>query len=375
MYVRRSILFGSTMLIVAAVLGHGSAAAQTPPAPTAAPPVAVGRDQLDPFIAPLPSSDELVVWTEDRGAGHELFAKRVRTNGYAVPSAESGEWAFTGATGTGMNTGKKGDQRAPYIDADVVVWSEKSPDAADYDVFAQRIFPNGRTRGTPVVVAGGVGNQLNPSLISTNSGYLLVFGDDSTDEGDVLGLRLTKALSARGVAFGLSKGPGVSSDPIITVDVLDPRTDYLVLFTHVAEAATQKDVFGTRVTESGLPRGSIFPVVNNPDVDEYAPFLLATASENNLRDAYNLLLFNRDDAVNGAEVVLQRLRSNGAGVGPERIIGGGTGAQRSAAADVLSDGQWLVVWQDDASGNADVVGMKVRVNGIPLPPTRLLVTE
>lgn len=375
MNIRRVILLASTVLVIGASLGHGSAAAQTAPTPPAGPPVVVGRDQLDPFIAPLPSSDELVVWTEDRGSGHELFAKRVRTNGYAIPSAESGEWPFTGTTGTGANAGKKGDQRAPYIAGDIVVWSEKAPEAADYDVYAQRVFPNGRTRGTPIVVAGGLGNQLNPSLIATASGYLLVFGDDSADEGDILGMRLTKALTARGVAFGLAKGPGVSSEPVITVDVLDPRTDYLVLFTHVAEAATQKDIFGARMTESGLPRGTLFPVVNDPAVDEYAPFLLATASADFERDAYNLLLFNRDDATTGPDVVLQRLRSNGAGVGPERIVGGGTGAQRASAATVLSDGQWLVVWQDDASGNADVVGTKVRVNGIPLPPIRVLVTE
>ena len=363
-----------TALALAGALGADRTAAQTP-VPTAPPVAPAGIHQVDPFIGSIGAADELLVWSEDRGSGHELFAKRVRVNGIPVPSAESGDWPFTGATGSGADAGKKGDQRSPYIASSVAVWSEKAPGAADYDIYAQRVFPNGRTRGVPTMVAGGPGNQLDPSLIATASGYLLVFGDDSADEGDVLALRLTQALTVRGTAFGVAKGAGVSSDPIITLDLLDPRTDYLVLFTHVAEAATQKDIFGARMTESGLPRGTLFPVVNDPAVDEYAPFLLATASADFERDAYNLLLFNRDDATTGPDVVLQRLRSNGAGVGPERIVGGGTGAQRASAATVLSDGQWLVVWQDDASGNADVVGTKVRVNGIPLPPVRVLVTE
>lgn len=371
----RRIVFGlGTALALAGALAPDRAAAQTP-VPTAPPVAPAAIAQIDPFIGSIGAADELLVWSEDRGSGHELFAKRVRVNGIPVPSAESGDWAFTGATGSGANAGKKGDQRSPYIANSVAVWSEKAPDAADYDVYAQRVFPNGRTRGVPTMVAGGPGNQLNPSLIATASGYLLVFGDDSTDEGDVLGLRLTQALTARGAAFAIAKGAGVSSDPIVTLDLLDPRTDYLVLFTHVAEAATQKDIFGARLTESGLPRGPVFPVLNDPAVDEYAPFLLATSFGIAGADESNLLLFNRDDAVNGPEVVLQRLRSNGAGVGPERVIGGGTGAQLAPTASVQSDGQWIVAWQDDAGGNADIISAKVRTNGIPLPTTRVLVTD
>lgn len=368
---RRTIGAG-VALAIAIAIGHGSAAAQAPVSPGPAP---VGRDQLDPFIGPLAGDEEILIWSEDRGSGHELYAKRVRFNGYPVPSAETGEWPMTGATGSGANAGKKGDQRAPYMAGNVLVWSEKAPDGADYDIYAQRVFPNGRSRGVPIVVAGGPGNQMNPSLIGTNSGYLLVFGDDSTDEGDVLAARLTQALTPRGASFAVSKGAGVSSDPIITYNILDPRTDYLVLFTQVADGATQKDIFGARLTESGLPRGTIFPVINDPNVDEYAPFLLATTFGISGRDSYNLLLFNRDDAANGPEIILERIRSNGAGVGPQRVVAGGMGAQLAAAADVLVDDQWLVVWQDDAGGNADIQSTKVRINGIPLPPMRTLVTE
>ncbi|MFN8422313.1 MAG: hypothetical protein U0470_02635 [Anaerolineae bacterium] len=109
---------------------------------------------------------------------------------------------------------------------------------------------------------------------------------------------------------------------------------------------------------SRAPRATIFPVINDPNVDEYAPFLLATTFGISGRDSYNLLLFNRDDAANGPEIILERIRSNGAGVGPQRVVAGGMGAQLAAAADVLVDDQWLVVWQDDAGGNADIQSTK-----------------
>ncbi|MFN8422315.1 MAG: hypothetical protein U0470_02645 [Anaerolineae bacterium] len=67
---RRTIGAG-VALAIAIALGHGSAAAQAPVSPGPAP---AGRDQLDPFIGPLVGDEEILIWSEDRGSGHELYA-------------------------------------------------------------------------------------------------------------------------------------------------------------------------------------------------------------------------------------------------------------------------------------------------------------
>ncbi len=375
--IRWTIVF-SALLVTAGLAATSPAAAQPAPAATV--------NQIDAAIGETDGPYNLLFWSEDRGTGPLIFAKRIRDNGFAIGGPDGGEWEATAATGTGAEKGKKGAQRYPAMFGNVLVWSELAPGGTDYDIYAQRLHNNGRPRGAPYLLLDKDGDQLYPDIIQADRDYIVVFSEDSTDEGDVMGLRTTTALRTRGEPFPVATGPGVAEDPVITRDLQEPRAAFLVLFAFTPDGAASKDIYGARVTEAGLPRGgagAIFPVIVSDDVDEYAPELLTSAftfrgDQAPKREQFsNLLLHSRNDpaGADGPDIYGQRLRSNGFPQGGEFLVAGGPGAQEFAAAvDGVSEG-WLVVWQDEDAGDTDILSIKVRRNGIPYPPMRPLAAD
>ena len=359
--------FGALALVAA-----GFALFSPAPATVGAQPAApVSRPQQEADIGPLNGNNRLVVFSEDRGAGARIYAMRVRSNGYPIGGQS---WEATAPTGTGADKGMKGEQRFPaLLGGSLLVWSEKAPGSDNFDIYAQRIFSNGRSKGKAFLIVTGPGDQLHPDIIGISNGLLVVYSEDTTDEGDVMGARITNALSPRGLPFPIASGLGVAADPTIAVDPTQTR-NLLVLFEYKTDTLPTKDIYGTRIVESGLPRGGsvggIFPVVET-DRDEYAPSLLISdVSSRRVRggsQTSSLLLYVQDDPVDGPDVLGQRIRTNGFLYGNTMILAGGPGAQSLPASMSNDSSEWLVLWQDDAAGSFDLFQQRVRTNGIPRP--------
>lgn len=348
--------------LVAALPGTGRA---QPPAPP------TGFDQVDPDLG-----QGLVAWSEDRGAGHRIYGKRLRANALAVGGPAGGEFALTRPTGNGGDADSSGDQRFPALGGPGLVWSERVDDTSGYDLFAQRLHGNGLPSGPPRLLLSAPGDQLFPDVIAIANGYLVVYSEDTTDEGDIMGLRFTPSLVARGVPFPIAQGEGAASDPTVARDPAEPDR-LVVLFSFLPRDADNSDIYGIRLAETGSPiggpQGGMFPVVDTPE-NEHSPRLVTGTFADSLRRAAsnasrNVFLFVRDDATDGSDVYAQRLRANGIAYGAPFLLAGGQGAQTSPAADVLADGSdepdWLVAWADDGAGTFDVLGLRLRINGIP----------
>ncbi len=381
-----------------------------PASPTAA--QSAPRDQIDPDIAFLFDRQELLlVWSEDRGGGNRLYAKRVRSNGIPVGGATGGEWEATRLPPTryGSPAPTKGDQRWPAVMEGMLVYSEQPVGGADYDLYAQRLYANGRPSGTPMLIAGGPGDQAYPdvSLLARGSRggeYLIVWSQDTNDAGDVMGIRVDFALRrSRGPAFPVAQGPGTAEDPAIARDLLDADS-YLVLFTD--DRSGNKDIYGTRLTESGLPRGGPlggqFPVIETSE-DDYAPEIVngleqislhptATPDRNrrstgDTNRALNLLLWTTDDVVDGPNLMAHRLSTNGLPTGSSILVAGGAGSQAWPAAALLelkSDrpgspiqqrDEWLAVWTDNTLATLDIHSVRLGMNGISRAAARVLVAD
>lgn len=381
-----------------------AAVALPSPAPAAAQPAPTAHDQAQADVVYVPEREEyLLVWVEDRGAGNRVFAKRVRANGLPVGGRSAGDWELTGATGTGAAAGQKGDQQAPAIIGDLVVWSEKAPGAADYNLYAQRLFDNGRANGRPRLILDRPGDQMYPDVIRAARGgeeYLVVWSENTNDAGDVMGVRLNSALLARGAPFAVASGPSRAEDPTIARDLSD-NDSLLVLFTD--DRAGNKDIYGMRILESGLPRGGAgagdFPVIQGP-ADAYAPSIVATqrsdrpggrtasgAPGSDVLDARGLVAWTTDDAVDGPDVLGQRLFANGLPLGTPFGIAGGPGVQAMPAVTFKVepgrtagdlDAEWLAVWAHqpaDAASTLDVHAVEIEINGISRRPERALVAD
>lgn len=371
-------------LVVAAILAV-PAAATAGPAGAQAP----ARDQRDAELGSLVGRTELLLaWTEDLGAGNRVMAKRLRSNGLPVGGAEGGAFELTAPTGP---AGAKGDQRHPALGDGLLVWSERLPGGADFDLYAQRLSANGRATGSPRLIAGGPGDQLHADVVTgRNREWLVVWSEDSTDAGDVMGLRLSPALTVRGAPFEIAKGPGTAEDPTVAEDPSD-ASFFLVLWTD--DRSGNRDIYGTRISANGLPRGSATvahaPVVEAPE-DDYAPFLLTGPTGE--RESRGLLLWTRDTVTDGPDVLAQRIRSNGFAVGPVLTVAGGTGIQAWSTAafvpargsagtgarvgpDLVRPGEWLAAWSQDPLGTMDIYGVEIGLNGISRRAPRALVAE
>jgi len=352
------------------------------------------RDQVDADILNLQAGDArnalLLVWSEDRGAGHRIYGKRVHSNGLPVGGAAGGEWELTRATGP---AGQKGDQRWPAITDGLLVWSERVAGGTDYDLYAQRLGVNGRTTATPTLVAGGPGDQKFADIApGRGTEWLVVWSEDARDAGDVMGVRVSTALTVRGQPFEIARGPGTAEDPTIAADF--GNAGYLlVLWTD--DRNGNKDIYGAHIAATGLPPGGSptighFPVVQAPEND-YAPVLLPVP----LRDpeARGLLSWTRDTVTDGPDVMAQRVRGNGYAVGSAFTVAGGAGTQAWSAAalnDVVTSGapgsgdpsdrrllffQWLAVWSSDPLGTMDLYGVEIGANGIVRRSARPLVVD
>ncbi len=398
----------ATMLVSATVLA-GLLSLSTGTRPTTA--QLTPRDQEAPNVTFLYDRAEfLVVWSEDRGAGSRLYAKRVNANGIPVGGSSGGEWeAVRPAAGAGGPAAPLGDLRWPAVIPGLIVYSQKTPGATDYDLYAQRLFDNGRPTGAPMLIQGGPGDQRNADVVPvdrgrTGSEFLIVWSEDVRDAGDVMGIRVDYALRrSRGPAFPIAQGPGTAEDPVIARDLVD-EDSFLVLFTD--DRNGNKDIYGTRVAQTGLPRGGPlggqFPVVQSQQ-DDYAPELVNSRQELVLGGAptpagrptqdprnrgnarvRNLLIWTTDDLAEGPEVYGQRLADNGWPEGQPFVVAGGPGAQAWPAAalrQVREDNspagnqerdEWLTLWQDDHLGTFDVHGARVGVNGIVRQTERLI---
>jgi hypothetical protein len=310
------------------------------------------------------------------------MARRVHGNGLPVGGPDDGAWELTGATGTGPAAGQKGDQRSPAVTEELVVWSEMAPGGTDYDVYAQRLFPNLRAQAAPVIVAGGPGNQAHPDVVGNgrNGEWLIVWDEDTTDAGDVLGRRISAALTPRSAVFEVAKGVGIASDPTIARDLLDNDT-FLVVFTD--DRNGNRDLFGTRITEAGVPRGGPlggqFEVIKSPEED-YAPSLIYNPARSftEAREGprtRNILLWTHDDVADGPDVLGQRLNNNGLVQGGPFDVAAGPGIQAVPSGDLRSLENWLVIWQTDALGNLDIMGVELGVNGVIRRAPRVLATD
>jgi hypothetical protein len=365
---RRAAVLGlaATLAVVGVALG-GAAGARAQPAPA--------RDQMDPALTYQPDRDEfLLVWSEDRGGGPRVMAKRVRGNGLPVGGAMGGEWEIAGTVDP---TGQKGEQRWPSVEEDLLVWSEKLPGGTDFDLYAQRLFSNGRAQGHPVLIAGGPGDQRYGDIIRASGGeWLVVWSEDVNDAGDVMGRRLSNALTPRSNAFPVAQGPGVAEDPAIAYDPGD--SNFLIVF-FTDDRNGNKDIYATRLADTGLPRsgpkGGQFPVVQSPEND-YAPAVaVANFRGTGADSSRNILLWTTDSLTNGPDVMAQRIRSNGLPQGKPFAVAGGAGTQSAPAVALHDADEWLAVWNGDAGGSLDVIGVDVRTNGIPRPQERVLASD
>ena len=333
-----TIVLASAVAAVAAFGGQphadGPSSAHAAPRPA--------REQRMPAVAFNSHPDDqrfLVVYVEDRGAGDNLYAKKLFNNGLPQGGPRVHGWEVVREL-PGPRRDAPGPRENPAIEFHagerefMLVYDEYRGEPDGWDIFAVRVSTAGYSRTRPRVIAGGPGDQRRPDVARSGDGYLVVWDDNTRDLDEVWGVRVrTNGIPIGSPARLVSPESWNASDPTTNGSVVaweDDRGD-------------DTDIWAIRVA-NGLPRGEEYRLAGTED-DDLSPRFSGVG-----------LVWNTYDPATGHDIQGARVYEN------DLTRGRNVGILVPAADQSWPDGaNGVLVFSDNRSGEYDLYA--VRTNG------------
>jgi hypothetical protein len=317
------------------------------------------REQLTPTVAYHPETDRyLAVWAEDRGAGSDLYAKWLFSNGLPQGGAERAGFAPVRDPRAGLPGSSSGLRHDPSLvynpdtEEFFLVWSEQTGESTGFDIYGQAVSSSGFTRGGPRRLTSGAGDETHPSVAynSEREAYLVVWEDNARDIDEIRGLRLRTNGIPNGAPFAVISQPSNAQDPAVAT-----REDGFLLV-WVDDRNGNADLFARRINANGLPIGG-------PQGDDYA---LADSIEDELSPSLDprsgTLVYNVFNGATGLDIVGLQIYDNGRARGTQPIGILVPAADQASPASAVNParGETLVLFSDNRAGQFDLYALRVR---------------
>jgi hypothetical protein len=151
------------------------------------------QDQVAPSITLDGASNAIIAWMDKRDNRDDIYAQKVQSNGVAAWTS-NGIMIKMGPPATGF------EWSAPQIVSDnaagaIITWQEGLGTATSWDIFAQRIDPDGNPLwpDAGVVVCGAIDGQYYPQMIPNGEGGAILTWRDMRQDtiGAVYAMRVT----------------------------------------------------------------------------------------------------------------------------------------------------------------------------------------
>ncbi|MEO0079883.1 MAG: hypothetical protein ABIK44_04315 [candidate division WOR-3 bacterium] len=246
----------------------------------------------------------------------------------------------------------------------LVVWEDyRSGDTSD--IYGARVTPSGVVLdpdGIPIAIAAN--RQQLPAVAFDGTNYLVVWTDDRRGiySQDIYGARVTPSgvvLDPQGIP--ISTAGSFQNEAAVAFD----GTNYLVVW--VDGRNGEYDIYGARVTPGGVVLDPNGIIVSTAPEDQYEP-AVAFAGTN------YLAVWHDDRTGSYCDIYGARVTPQGTVLDPDGIHIS-TGADWMAYPAVGFDGtNCLVVWQDRRSGFGDIYGARVTPNGVVLDTSGIQIT-
>ena len=323
--------------------------------------------QADPRIAADSSGNSfVVVWTSlgQDGPGYGVFGQRYNANSGSPIGPQ-----FR------VNTFTTGGQDSPAVAADstgnfVVVWRDYFAEGSASGIFGQRFSSSGSPQGTQFRVNTYTTNsQRTPWVAAGPSGDFVVVWLSQLQDGSLGGI-----FGQRFASSGAPQGPEFRVNTYTTGDqyfhptvALDPSGNFIVVWSSNGQDGSNSGVYGQRFASSGAPQGSEFRVNSYTTGNQSYPSV-ATDSSGDFVVVWSSV--GEDGA--GSGVFGQRFGASGSPLGQEfRVNTTTSGGQRSFAVTADAAGDFVVVWDDNASHDGSgfsVFGQRFASTGSPMGP-------
>jgi hypothetical protein len=233
------------------------------------------------------------------------------------------------------------DQLQPSVAFDgnnyMVVWTERRTSVDNFDVFAQRLTPEGlKLDGDGIRVARGRGKQVAARIVYNGTNFVVVWQDQRSGDYDVYASRVTSSGTVLDPQ-GLRISNDVGQDEVDPTAAASGHGTVFIAWSSEAPTGTQWDIRGTRFAY-GAAVGPEVAVSAAPGY-EFSP---AVASDGN--GFFVTWAQNADGTLGNTDIGSARVSAAGV-VSASTPVSGAVGDQTTPA--IAYDGtRYLVAWAD-----------------------------
>ena len=206
--------------------------------------------ESNPAVAFNSTSNEyLVVWTDQRDAGQDIYGRRVSGSGALL----DGEVPIAIADGNKYNADLAYNSTANEY---LVVWTYSHAGPTESDIYGRRVSGGGAVVGgeVPIGAADDYQNRPDVAYNSTANEYLVVWEDSRPDSGsDTYGQRVSSsgALLSGEIPISTAEPDQFQSDPAVAYN--STANEYLVVWDD--DRSGTHDTNGQRVSTGGALLG------------------------------------------------------------------------------------------------------------------------
>ena len=258
----------------------------------------------------------------------------------------------------------------------LVAWSDERHSATSgFDIYGQRVSPQGELIGGDLAIATASLTQAKPAVIYNpiDPQYFLVWEDGrrmAHSGSEIYGRRVRHTGRPAGTDFPISSEPSPESLRPAFGNQTSPTTaynsteaQYLIVWEDARRGAANLDIYGQIVSSTGELLIGPFPIAVAPN-NQTLPFAAYNGTDNQY-----LVIWDdrRDRATNGQDLYGQILSAQGEPIGHNFPIAAGPDDEgRATVVYNAIDQQYLAVWEDSrnlATNGVDIYGQRLSNDG------------
>jgi hypothetical protein len=313
-------------------------------------------DQRNPSVT-FDGSNYFVVWQDQRNYPDlDIYGTEVSPSGTVL-----------NPSGIAISIAENNQQEPSIIFGYpnyLIVWTDDRHDPYDFDIYGTRVSSNGiliDSLGIVISSSADPYTQSSPSVAFDGTNYFAVWTDERNGNQDIFGARVDQAgmiLDPISIAITTDTNNQYSSS------VAFDGTNYLVVWTDERNfSVTYTDIYGTRVSQSGFVLDPAGIVISNGIYDQESPVV----AFDNLN--YLVVWEDRRNGNYNRDIYGTRVNQSGVILEPAGIAISNSQDNQEAPSIAFDGNNYLAVWQDYRSGDDyNIFGTRISPNGTVLEP-------
>ena len=307
-----------------------------------------------PNVAVATNGTFTLAWRDYRNGNSDIYCQRYDNNGTALGS----NFLVNDDAGGGY-------QSSPTIGVDgegnfVIAWQDDRN--GNYDIYCQRYDNSGTVSGSNFLVNDDVGGgyQSSPSIgVDGEGNFVITWCDDRNGNWDIGAQRYDADGTALGSNFMVNDDEGSSrqNGPTIVVDV---NGNFMIVWDDYRNG--NYDIYAQLYNAGCTALGSNF-IVNDDEGDSrhFCP-TIGVDGEGNFVIAW------QDERNGNYDIYCQRYDENGTAQDSNYLVNDDIGGEYKSSPSVGVDGEgnFIIAWEDRRSGNTDIYCQLYNAGGTAL---------